>query len=238
MTTKTPNPKSSRFAVEVANTRHLSIDIEATTRMCEDAFFFNAPNKTHHQKKKKKKKNNNNNNNNDDALFNAEKKKFSDVMSLLRGIVHHEHAAKRDALRRGFDASAGLVPKKKRTILGETTKVTFTSEEETTSMMKGPTEHEALSVWTSVRSARSRTAQAPRVRPKAGRREGRGRDTGAAAVGRRGWRPFCWRHYAVMAAIWKKEKSKSCLQVLETVPRRTLSGRRVAQVLHRARRAG
>ena len=133
MTTKTP-PKSSRFAVEVANTRHLSIDIEATTRMCEDAFFFNVPNKTHHQKKKKKKKKND-----DDALFNAEKKKFSDVVSLLRGIVHHEHAAKRDALRGGFDASAGLVPKKRKMKMGET-KV---SEEEKT--LKGPTEHEALS---------------------------------------------------------------------------------------------
>ena len=146
MKTKETTTTGSRcFAVEVANTRHLSIDIEATTRMCEDAFFFNTsvPSKTHHHREKKKNTNNNNNNN---ALFNAEKKKFSDVVSLLRGIVHHEHAAKRDALRRGFDASAGLVPKKKRTILGETTKVsTFTSEEETTSMMKGPTEHEALS---------------------------------------------------------------------------------------------
>ena len=106
MTTKTP-PKSSRFAVEVANTRHLSIDIEATTRMCEDAFFFNFPKTHHHQKK----------NNN---VFNAEKKKFSDVVSLLRGIVHHEHAAKRDALRGGFDASAGLVPKKRKMKMGET----------------------------------------------------------------------------------------------------------------------
>lgn len=144
-TTTTTTGFSRCFAVEVANTRHLSIDIEATTRMCEDAFFFNTsvPSKTHHHHREKKKNTNNNNNN---ALFNAEKKKFSDVVSLLRGIVHHEHAAKRDALRRGFDASAGLVPKKKRTILGETTKVsTFTSEEETTSMMKGPTEHEALS---------------------------------------------------------------------------------------------
>ena len=143
-TTTTTTGFSRCFAVEVANTRHLSIDIEATTRMCEDAFFFNkSVPKTHHHHHREKKKNTNNNNNN--ALFNAEKKKFSDVVSLLRGIVHHEHAAKRDALRRGFDASAGLVPKKKRTILGETTKVTFTSEEETTSMMKGPTEHEALS---------------------------------------------------------------------------------------------
>ena len=57
-TTTTTTTGSRRcFAVEVANTRHLSIDIEATTRMCEDAFFFNVPNKTHHQKKKKKKKN-------------------------------------------------------------------------------------------------------------------------------------------------------------------------------------
>ena len=146
MKTKETTTTGSRcFAVEVANTRHLSIDIEATTRMCEDAFFFNTsvPKTHHHHHHHREKKKNTNNNNN--ALFNAEKKKFSDVVSLLRGIVHHEHAAKRDALRRGFDASAGLVPKKKRTILGETTKVTFTSEEETTSMMKGPTEHEALS---------------------------------------------------------------------------------------------
>ena len=88
----------------------------------------------------KKKKNNNNNNNDDDALFNAEKKKFSDVVSLLRGIVHHEHAAKRDALRGGFDASAGLVPKKKRNENGRDK-----SERGGETTLKGPTEHEALS---------------------------------------------------------------------------------------------
>ena len=62
----------------------------------------------------------------------AEKKKFSDFVSLIRGIVHHEHQTKRDALREGFDASAGLMPKRR--------KASWKSD------AKSPTEHERLSV--------------------------------------------------------------------------------------------
>ena len=102
--------KSTQFTVDVEDTRHVSINIDSCKQLCEDAFLSSATS----------------------SSMSAEKKKFSDFVSLIRGIVHYEHQTKRDSLRKGFDASAGLVPKRRR--------------EASKSDAKGPTEHERLSL--------------------------------------------------------------------------------------------
>jgi hypothetical protein len=120
---KKKNDKS--FHVEIDNTRHLSINIDLTKQLCEDVFLS-------------EEKNNNNIN---------ERKKFSDFVSLIRGIVHYEHAAKRDALRKGFDVSAGLVPKRNVFSGGDVVGGGDDGVGEKKNLTtKGPTEHEALSV--------------------------------------------------------------------------------------------
>lgn len=103
--------KSTQFTVDVEDTRHVSMNIDSCKQLCEDAFLSSVTSSS--------------------SSMSAEKKKFSDFVSLIRGIVHYEHQTKRDALREGFDASSGLMPKRRK---------------DAKSDAKSPTEHERVSV--------------------------------------------------------------------------------------------
>jgi len=103
---------TTQFTVDVEDTRHVSMNIDSCKRMCEDAFLSSSVTSS-------------------SSVSGAEKKKFSDFVSLIRGIVHYEHQTKRDALREGFDASSGLLPKRRK---------------DAKSDAKSPTEHERVSV--------------------------------------------------------------------------------------------
>jgi hypothetical protein len=103
--------KSTQFTVDVEDTRHVSMNIDSCKQLCEDAFLSSVTSSS--------------------SSMSAEKKKFSDFVSLIRGIVHYEHQTKRDALREGFDASSGLLPKRRK---------------DAKSDAKSPTEHERVSV--------------------------------------------------------------------------------------------
>ena len=106
--------KATQFTVDVEDTRHVSMNIDSCKRMCEDAFLSSSVTSS-----------------SSSSVSGAEKKKFSDFVSLIRGIVHYEHQTKRDALREGFDASSGLLPKRRK---------------DAKSDAKSPTEHERVSV--------------------------------------------------------------------------------------------
>ena len=61
--------KSTQFTVDVEDTRHVSMNIDSCKQLCEDAFLSSVTSSS--------------------SSMSAEKKKFSDFVSLIRGIVHY-----------------------------------------------------------------------------------------------------------------------------------------------------
>lgn len=86
-TKKKKNESEERFFVSIDDTRHLSINIEQCKQFCKVQYFEFAPEK--------------------------ELGMFADLVELMRGIIHFEHARKRDLMRSAFDRASGKEQRKK-----------------------------------------------------------------------------------------------------------------------------